>query len=157
MYVVLCFFLSSRRRHTRCALVTGVQTCALPIYNFSNETKTWACLLAPTCFALGASVFAEYEGGLVGIQESNVDNKVGNLSYNDVVMMLFIDAVVYGVLAWYLDKVFISEYGTPLPLYFPFTKSYWFGTPVGEAITDGDIEDNTPNLDRKSTRLNSSH
>src|SRR3546814_2183608 len=28
MYV---FFFSSRRRHTRCALVTGVQTCALPI------------------------------------------------------------------------------------------------------------------------------
>src|SRR3546814_12249132 len=27
----MCFF-SSRRRHTRCALVTGVQTCALPIY-----------------------------------------------------------------------------------------------------------------------------
>src|SRR3546814_12898356 len=27
----LCFF-SSRRRHTICALVTGVQTCALPIY-----------------------------------------------------------------------------------------------------------------------------
>src|SRR3546814_3905739 len=26
------FFCSSRRRHTRCALVTGVQTCALPIY-----------------------------------------------------------------------------------------------------------------------------
>src|SRR3546814_8083300 len=25
------FFCSSRRRHTRCALVTGVQTCALPI------------------------------------------------------------------------------------------------------------------------------
>src|SRR3546814_9650819 len=37
VYVLcLCFFLlfffSSRRRHTRCALVTGVQTCALPIY-----------------------------------------------------------------------------------------------------------------------------
>src|SRR3546814_17245132 len=28
---VMCFFFSSRRRHTRCALVTGVQTCALPI------------------------------------------------------------------------------------------------------------------------------
>src|SRR3546814_3613123 len=27
------FFFSSRRRHTRCALVTGVQTCALPIFN----------------------------------------------------------------------------------------------------------------------------
>src|SRR3546814_9241685 len=34
MYVLilfLCFFFSSRRRHTRCSLVTGVQTCALPI------------------------------------------------------------------------------------------------------------------------------
>src|SRR3546814_7431309 len=30
LYVFL-FFFSSRRRHTRCALVTGVQTCALPI------------------------------------------------------------------------------------------------------------------------------
>src|SRR3546814_6561903 len=30
MVFVYCFF-SSRRRHTRCALVTGVQTCALPI------------------------------------------------------------------------------------------------------------------------------
>src|SRR3546814_9111728 len=34
MFLVIydvCFFFSSRRRHTRCALVTGVQTCALPI------------------------------------------------------------------------------------------------------------------------------
>src|SRR3546814_8673151 len=30
--VYLLFFCSSRRRHTRCALVTGVQTCALPIF-----------------------------------------------------------------------------------------------------------------------------
>src|SRR3546814_7743191 len=31
------FFFSSRRRHTRCALVTGVQTCALPIF--------WGCVM----------------------------------------------------------------------------------------------------------------
>src|SRR3546814_6885308 len=30
--MICLFFFSSRRRHTRCALVTGVQTCALPIY-----------------------------------------------------------------------------------------------------------------------------
>src|SRR3546814_17266439 len=29
---MVCFFFSSRRRQTRCALVTGVQTCALPIF-----------------------------------------------------------------------------------------------------------------------------
>src|SRR3546814_6840790 len=30
-WLCVVFFFSSRRRHTRCALVTGVQTCALPI------------------------------------------------------------------------------------------------------------------------------
>src|SRR3546814_6077918 len=29
----MCIFVSRRRRHTSCALVTGVQTCALPIYS----------------------------------------------------------------------------------------------------------------------------
>src|SRR3546814_10708087 len=39
LLLFLCFvffFFSSRRRHTRCALVTGVQTCALPI-SFSKR------------------------------------------------------------------------------------------------------------------------
>src|SRR3546814_3627256 len=36
-YVFVVFFFSSRRRHTRCALVTGVQTCALPIYPYNGE------------------------------------------------------------------------------------------------------------------------
>src|SRR3546814_9185514 len=32
VFYFVVFFFSSRRRHTRCALVTGVQTCALPIF-----------------------------------------------------------------------------------------------------------------------------
>src|SRR3546814_6253204 len=44
------FFLSSRRRHTRCALVTGVQTCALPIWTIAARDRQrrllrWATLL----------------------------------------------------------------------------------------------------------------
>src|SRR3546814_6565044 len=37
------FFFSSRRRHTRCALVTGVQTCALPIS--ANDDVVIGCAL----------------------------------------------------------------------------------------------------------------
>src|SRR3546814_8074471 len=36
--VIEYFFFSSRRRHTRCALVTGVQTCALPILSGLTAT-----------------------------------------------------------------------------------------------------------------------
>src|SRR3546814_1107964 len=39
MFFCFVFFFSSRRRHTRCALVTGVQTCALPIYSCLPELE----------------------------------------------------------------------------------------------------------------------
>src|SRR3546814_8151236 len=37
--MLFVFFFSSRRRHTRCALVTGVQTCALPICSVPAPTQ----------------------------------------------------------------------------------------------------------------------
>src|SRR3546814_4094561 len=40
-FVLLYFFFSSRRRHTRCALVTGVQTCALPICFLIRPDPQW--------------------------------------------------------------------------------------------------------------------
>src|SRR3546814_6511326 len=43
----MIFFFSSRRRHTRCALVTGVQTCALPISVTRTRRATGEALLAP--------------------------------------------------------------------------------------------------------------
>src|SRR3546814_12186449 len=39
---VFNFFFASRRRHTRCALVTGVQTCALPIWSDSRSSNPTA-------------------------------------------------------------------------------------------------------------------
>src|SRR3546814_3894341 len=44
MSLFFFLFFSSRRRHTRCALVTGVQTCALPIY--PKQSKHWALDIA---------------------------------------------------------------------------------------------------------------
>src|SRR3546814_11824014 len=46
VFVVCLFCFSSRRRHTRCALVTGVQTCALPICrNIGRISSSTATLL----------------------------------------------------------------------------------------------------------------
>src|SRR5881409_4308131 len=39
----MLFFFSSRRRHTRCETVTGVQTCALPIFeSFRRDREACA-------------------------------------------------------------------------------------------------------------------
>src|SRR3546814_7358083 len=51
MSVLLVFFFSSRRRHTRCALVTGVQTCALPICKLSLGSYSTAAVLLIGLFA----------------------------------------------------------------------------------------------------------
>src|SRR3546814_9967579 len=52
----LIFFFSSRRRHTRCAVVTGVQTCALPI--FTLKRADWLLIRVSAkalCFCLGSA------------------------------------------------------------------------------------------------------
>src|SRR3546814_6079813 len=53
------FFFSSRRRHTRCALVTGVQTCALPIYALSPKNAFGLTQLMPgTAASLGVNRYS---------------------------------------------------------------------------------------------------
>src|SRR3546814_4425507 len=51
--VVCCFCFSSRSRHTRCALVTGVQTCALPIYAFNSMPRVILAPIFAVWFGLG--------------------------------------------------------------------------------------------------------
>src|SRR3546814_13861277 len=57
--MLIVFFFSSRRRHTICALVTGVQTCALPISNQLHAT-----LAASGRFTLGNASLAGTTDGL---------------------------------------------------------------------------------------------
>src|SRR3546814_2751102 len=48
------YFISSRRRHTSCALVTGVQTCALPIFT-DQDARALAYLAGRIRADVGAS------------------------------------------------------------------------------------------------------
>src|SRR3546814_19944248 len=61
-----CVFFSSRRRHTRCALVTGVQTCALPIVEtparVARAWREWFAGYAIDPAALLARTFTESAG-----------------------------------------------------------------------------------------------
>src|SRR3546814_7256057 len=58
---MFCFF-SSRRRHTRCALVTGVQTCALPI--LGRDIVSRRLVGIRTTRAMG--LLAVFAGGSIG-------------------------------------------------------------------------------------------
>ncbi|XP_028269247.1 ATP-binding cassette sub-family A member 2 isoform X3 [Parambassis ranga] len=93
--------------------------------------KCIASLMSTTAFGLGSKYFALYEVAGVGIQwrtisQSPVEGDDFNLGLS--MMMLIIDAVVYGVLTWYIEAVHPGMYGLPRPWYFPLQKSYWSGS-----------------------------
>src|SRR3546814_13320680 len=85
------FFCSSRRRHTRCALVTGVQTCALPIFttgvrhddrdSFGGET-TFGANLAWTPNEGATLVRAGYGEGFKAPTLYQLQSEYGNALLN---------------------------------------------------------------------------
>ncbi|CAN0378956.1 unnamed protein product, partial [Ectocarpus sp. 12 AP-2014] len=96
-----------------CVLFAGV----LPRYIFygSNRheaprSKTVASLLSPAAFTFGADFIADYEYAGIGAGWGNYDE--GEYSLRTSIAMMFFDAVLYGLLAWYLDKVVTPEFGT---------------------------------------------
>ena len=139
--ISMCFLLATLFSSSKAASLLGPMLffgSFFPYYALDDDqyditAKGASCLLAPTCFALGADVLAAYEGGLVGVQAANINEQTSNFTYSLCVSMLLVDALLYGGLAWYLDKVLPSEHGTQLPLYFPLLPSYWCGVRVGSA------------------------
>uniref|UniRef100_A0A8C6UGY2 ATP-binding cassette, sub-family A (ABC1), member 1A n=1 Tax=Neogobius melanostomus TaxID=47308 RepID=A0A8C6UGY2_9GOBI len=87
-------------------------------------------LLSPVAFGFGCEYFALFEEQGVGIQWSNLlASPLEGDSYNlttSICLMLF-DAVLYGIMTWYIESVFPGQYGIPRPWYFPFTRTYWCG------------------------------
>src|SRR3546814_2696454 len=118
------FFVSSRRRHTSCALVTGVQTCALPIL------QPAAGLALPAQLA---------EQAADAVRELLAEAAAENTTRS------------YATALRYWAGWFAARYGRELTLPVPEAAVLQFVVDhVQRRSADG-------GLDRKSTRLNSSH
>src|SRR3546814_10560666 len=135
-------FFSSRRRHTRCALVTGVQTCALPILlaheRFIAERSTPRYETARDNFA----------GTMLVVDETSM------VSSNDMLKLHRISAAL-GV-----DKLVLVGDRQQLSS-IDAGKAFAMIQAGGGTLMkmDENIRQRTDQLrtDRKSTRLNSSH
>jgi hypothetical protein len=153
----LCFLLSTFFSRAKTVAILGpiiFLASFFPYYAVNDpedtaQAKTIGCLLGPVCFGIAADVLADFEGGFVGIQWANRNQRtpLSALSFMDCIHMMLIDAVLYGLLAWYLDVVFPSGNTPKRPLYFPFTPSYWLGRHI-----DTDLGDNsTSNSEKKAS------
>src|SRR3546814_1262229 len=94
------FFFSSRRRHTRCALVTGVQTCALPIYPWIAALFALAAWVGITgaLHLDGLSDLADARGAAHGDRDKLLtvlaDPHVGSFGVTVIVLQLLAKAVL---------------------------------------------------------------
>src|SRR3546814_9652910 len=126
----LLFFFSSRRRHTRCALVTGVQTCALPILSRRTPRRRRLMSLTRRQFAKAnaAAIAATVAGMPIASSASNLITEADATN-----------------LKW--DKAPCRFCGTGCGV--------MVATREGRVVaTHGDVK---AEVDRESTRLNSSH
>lgn len=98
----------------------------------SHAQKVSACLISNVAMAMGAQLIGMFEGKGTGIQWHNLFDPVtvdDDFSMAQVIGLLLLDAVLYGLVTWYVEAVFPGEYGVPLPWYFFILPSYWCSSP----------------------------
>src|SRR3546814_3421581 len=127
---LLFFFFSSRRRHTRCALVTGVQTCALPI-------------------------FRAVSGEMTGFAHAS-DISVGAIRRAAETLALLDPAKQAHAAPPPRTNRHLYDEANPLDL-IPFAKKVALCQEIDAAARARDPRIVQVSVDRKSTRLNSSH
>ncbi|RUS82911.1 hypothetical protein EGW08_009334 [Elysia chlorotica] len=103
-----------------------------PKYKTMGKGSKLASGLVFNCaMALGANVIGIHEGTGEGVRWSNF-HKPGvvddNLSLLECMLLLLFDSLLHCIVTWYLDNVWPGEFGVPKPYYFPFMKTYWFGS-----------------------------
>uniref|UniRef100_A0A3Q2CDC7 ATP-binding cassette, sub-family A (ABC1), member 4b n=1 Tax=Cyprinodon variegatus TaxID=28743 RepID=A0A3Q2CDC7_CYPVA len=94
----------------------------------TKNMKLAASLLSPVAFGFGTEYLSRYEEQGLGLQWSNIQTsplEKDTYSFLTSILMMMFDAILYGVLAWYLDNVFPGQYGIGRPFYFPLQPSYW--------------------------------
>ena len=71
-------------------------------------------LFSTTAFGLGARYFALYEEGGDGVQWDNLDRSPvehDHFNLQRVIIMMAVDAVLYGILTWYIEGVHPGKIG----------------------------------------------
>ncbi|KAF9925133.1 hypothetical protein FBU30_005026 [Linnemannia zychae] len=87
----------------------------------SSTSETLFYLLPSVAIGRSIDYISNVEAALGGVTFDNLNNG----PCGKALWMLFVDAILYSLIAWYLDAVFPGEYGNALPFDFFLRPSYW--------------------------------
>ncbi|XP_058536334.1 phospholipid-transporting ATPase ABCA3 [Ochotona princeps] len=104
-----------------------------PRYNWMTRgQKLLSCLLSNVAMAMGAQLIGKFEAKGTGIQWRDLLSPVSvddDFCFGQVLGMLLLDSVLYGLVTWYVEAVFPGQFGMPQPWYFFIMPSYWCASP----------------------------
>nr|XP_025839579.1 ATP-binding cassette sub-family A member 3-like [Vulpes vulpes] len=92
--------------------------------------KVTVCLSSNVALALGISRLLKLELKQIGVRWDNIWRPVyleDNLIFGYILLMLLLDAFLYGLVTWYMETIFPGQCGVPQPWYFFLLRSYWLG------------------------------
>uniref|UniRef100_A0AAY5L571 ABC transporter domain-containing protein n=1 Tax=Esox lucius TaxID=8010 RepID=A0AAY5L571_ESOLU len=101
--------------------------------HLTTSHRVLASLFSPVAFGFGCEYFSQFEEQGVGIQWFNLRSSPregDTYSFTTSIVMLYVDAFVYAVAAWYIEAVFPGQYGVPRPWNFVFSLNFWGGIPL---------------------------
>ncbi|XP_026050131.1 ATP-binding cassette sub-family A member 1 isoform X1 [Astatotilapia calliptera] len=126
--------------------------------HLNSTHRILASFLSPVAFGFGCEYFSQYEEQGVGIQWYNLHSSPvegDRYSFTVSIVMLYVDAFIYAIAAWYIEAVFPGEYGIPRPWYFIFQLNYWGGVPLeaGMPIPPAPTEQNEDHIEPEPSNM----
>ena len=121
-------------RATRATLVTLLVffvgyflTLIVSIEDGNTGTIALISLHPVGAFAYGLQEIGRLEDLGVGLNADtiNTTDSPSGYTFSNTLQNLFFDCIFWGIICWYTNRVSRSEFGRPLPWYFPCTVSYW--------------------------------
>lgn len=95
-------------------------------YYIPQAAKTFLMIFPPAALAYGVELFLAFEmKNGEGLNFSNGSDSFTGVSYNNVMIMLFVAFVLEFLVGWYIDKINPGPFGVPHKWYFPFTADFW--------------------------------
>ncbi|CAN9500931.1 unnamed protein product [Ophioblennius macclurei] len=126
--------------------------------HLTSRHRVLASFLSPVAFGFGCEYFSQYEEQGVGIQWYNLRSSPmegDTYNFTTSIIMLYTDAFIYALAAWYIEAVFPGEYGIPRPWYFIFQINYWGGVPLeaGMPIPPAPTEQDEDHIEPEPSNL----
>uniref|UniRef100_A0A8C0T7Q6 ABC transporter domain-containing protein n=1 Tax=Canis lupus familiaris TaxID=9615 RepID=A0A8C0T7Q6_CANLF len=124
----IMFFISTLIVISFMTILFCIEVHGVVVFRNSDPSLIFVFLL---CFATATILFAFmistfFQKG-TGMRWKHVGGLSGEFNFSHVLVMLVLDSVLYGLVAWYVEAVLPGEYGIPKPWYFFVMPSHWQG------------------------------